>query len=101
LIFARSYGNIFAEPKNRPPALCSSGVGENINVGQTKRARRKMANGDQGGPRDGLSPLLDRGRTIAKPGFNIHRIQSAYEAVAGLSGTAKQMRVSAIMWGKA
>jgi len=45
-------------------------------------------------------PLLDRGRTIAKPGFNIHRIQSAYEAVAGLSGTAKQMRVSAIMWGK-
>jgi hypothetical protein len=46
-------------------------------------------------------PLLDRGRTIAKPGFNIHRIQSAYEAVAGLSGIAKQMRVSAIMWGKA
>ena len=44
-------------------------------------------------------PFLDRGQTIA--GFNIHRIQSTYEAVAGLIGIAKQMRVSAIMWGKA
>jgi hypothetical protein len=69
------------------------------------RAKQKepAENGEwgPGGPRDGLSALLDRGQTIAKPGFNIHRIQSAYEAVAGLIGIAKQMRVSAIMWGKA